>query len=288
MKEKEEKGTHMILKTIVTILIIAVLILLYARFIGTRGLNINEIPIRTDKLSDNYDGFKIIQFSDLHYGSTINIDDVTNIVNKINSEKPDVVVFTGDLIEHDITVNDDNLNNLFTELNKIDPSIEVLAVPGNHDYDQETYWDKAMQNLNWTFLINSYKYVYVDNNNPIVFVGLDDYWHGSPNYDDAFAYYNDVTKDYYTIVLLHEPDQVDEIKDKHFDIALAGHSHLGQVRLPFIGAIYTPYGAKKYYNSHYKLDNNADLYISGGIGTSTMKLRYFDRPSINLYRFYTK
>ena len=68
---------------------------------------------------------------------------------------------------------------------------------------------------------------------------------------------------------------------------LSGHSHLGQVRLPFIGSIITPQGAKKYYDEQYKV-SNADLYINGGIGTSTLDFRFFAKPSINLYRFYTK
>ena len=101
------------------------------------------------------------------------------------------------------------------------------------------------------------------------------------------------TKDYYTVLLLHEPDQVDHLNDftedtnYTFDIALAGHSHLGQVRVPYIGALWTPYGSKKYYDEHYVLDNR-DLYISGGLGTSGLKLRFFNKPSINVYRFYTK
>ena len=68
---------------------------------------------------------------------------------------------------------------------------------------------------------------------------------------------------------------------------MAGHSHLGQIRLPLIGAIYTPKGSKKYYDEHYKV-NNADMYINGGIGTSVIEFRLLNKPSINLYRFYTK
>lgn len=287
MKKENEKKI-MIIKILVIILVIGIILLLWARYISTSGLVIKEIPIKTDLLDENYDGFKVIQFSDLHYGSTIGIKEVKNLVNKINEEKPNVVVFTGDLFEHDITISDDNLNNMFDELNKIETSIEILAVPGNHDYDQEEYWNKAMQKLNWKFLINSYEYVYSNSNKPIIFVGLDDMWHGKPNKEDAFSFINDNTKDNYIILLLHEPDYIDEVKDEKFNIALAGHSHLGQVRAPFIGAIYTPYGAKKYYNDHYKLDNDRELYISGGLGTSSLKVRFFDKPSITLYRFYTK
>ena len=77
------------------------------------------------------------------------------------------------------------------------------------------------------------------------------------------------------------------MKNYNYDLVLSGHSHLGQLRLPLFGAIYVPRGSKTYYDEHYKLDK-ADLYISGGLGTNTLKLRFFNKPSFNLYRFYTK
>ena len=92
----------------------------------------------------------------------------------------------------------------------------------------------------------------------------------------------------FTITLLHEPDSIDNILNtEHVDLALAGHSHNGQIRLPFIGALKTVNGAKKYKNEYYHI-GNTDLYISGGIGTSDMKLRFFDRPSISIYRLVEK
>ena len=62
---------------------------------------------------------------------------------------------------------------------------------------------------------------------------------------------------------------------------------LGQVRLPFLGATYKPEGARKYYDEKYIIDD-AELYINGGVGTNFIKYRFLNKPSINLYRFYTK
>ena len=67
------------------------------------------------------------------------------------------------------------------------------------------------------------------------------------------------------------------------NLILAGHSHNGQVRLPFIGAIYTPIGAKKYYDNYYNV-SGTKLYISSGIGVSTTNYRLWNHPSINFYR----
>ena len=93
-------------------------------------------------------------------------------------------------------------------------------------------------------------------------------------------------KNIYKILLVHEPDVIDNI-NIDFDLILAGHSHNGQVRLPFIGAIKKVELAEKYYEEHYTV-NNKELYISGGLGTSTVKFRFFNKPSFNFYRITNK
>lgn len=284
--ETEERKKISIFKIIIIIGLIIILCLLYSRFISTRGLIVKEYPIKTSRLDSNYDGLKIVQFSDLHYGSTIGLKELKNVVNKINSLKPDIVVFTGDLVENKVVLSETDIKNIIKELNKIDPKIETLVVKGNHDYDHD-YFDQIIPETNWHLLDNTYEYVYNNSNTPILFVGFDDLTDGEPDYENAFSYLNETDENLYTIVLAHEPDQIDKISSYNFDLMLSGHSHLGQVRLPLIGAIYTPVGSKKYYDEHYKV-NNADLYINGGIGTSTIKFRFFNKPSINLYRFYTK
>lgn len=284
--ETEQNNKKSIIKIIIIIGILIILCLLYSRFISTRGLVVKEYPIKTTKLDSNYDGLKIVQLSDIHYGSTIGLKELKSVIKKINSLNPDIVVFTGDLVENKVVLSEDEVKSIIKELNKINPKIETLAVKGNHDYDHE-YFDQILENLNWHLLDNTYEYVYNKSKNPIIFVGLDDLTDGKPDYDNAFSYLNENVEDLYTIILAHEPDQIDKIKSYNFDLMLSGHSHLGQVRLPLIGAIYTPIGSKKYYDEHYKVDD-ADLYINGGLGTSTIEFRFFNKPSINLYRFYTK
>lgn len=262
------------------------ILFLTARYISTTGLVVKEFAIKTEHLNSDYDGLKIVQFSDLHYGSTVGIKELENVVKRINDQFPDIIVFTGDLVEHGVSLNDEEIEEIIAALNKLNPTVETLAVKGNHDYDHD-YWDKIIPNLDWHILDNTYEFFYYKSNTPIVFVGLDDYLSGNPDYNNAFSYINETNEDLYTIVLIHEPDQIDEFKNYNFDLVLGGHSHLGQIRFPLIGAIYTPVGSKKYYDEHYKI-NNADLYINGGIGTSTFKFRFLNKPSINLYRFYTK
>ncbi len=268
------------------IILFIVLCILWARFISTRGIVIKEVKVDATTLPDEYDGLKIVHFTDVHYGSTVNKKEMEHIVETINKQNADIVIFTGDLVEQGVQLNENEVNELTDLLNKIDAKIEKYVVKGNHDFDHN-YFDNIIPKTNFVLLNNSYDYFYKDSNIPIVIAGLDDYWKGKPDYKSAFSFLQDFEEQPYTILLLHEPDQVDELGEYKFNIAFAGHSHLGQVRLPFLGALYTPYGARKYTDSHYLINGN-DLYIDGGLGTSTLKLRFFNKPSISLYRFYTK
>ena len=286
-EETTKSKKYLFLKIGLVLAILLLATLLWARYISTSGLIVKEYAIKNTKLDEDYDGFKIVHFTDLHYGSTIFEDELKNMVNEINKQKPDIVVFTGDLVESGVTLSDEELNGLVKELKKINPNIETLAVDGNHDYDSNGYYEKVMEELDWHVLNNTYEFVYGKSKTPLVIVGLKDLMYGKQDYENAFSFLNETDEDLYTIVLAHEPDQIMEFSNYNFDLVLSGHSHLGQVRIPFIGALYTPVGSKKYYDEYYKV-NNADLYISGGIGTSTIKFRFFNKPSINLYRFYTK
>ena len=99
-----------LLSTILSIMLIFFLILLYSRFVGTIGLETNEFSIKTN-LNDNFNGLKIIQFSDLHYKKVITEKRIKELINEINKNKPDIVFFTGDLLDKDYKLeNKDNKN----------------------------------------------------------------------------------------------------------------------------------------------------------------------------------
>ena len=91
----------------------------------------------------------------------------------------------------------------------------------------------------------------------------------------------------FNLLLIHEPDIIKLFDYSKFNLILGGHSHGGHIKLPLFGPIVLPKNAKKYYKDYYEL-NNSKLYISSGIGTSRLKLRFLNKPSINLYRLVNK
>ena len=279
------KQKHLLKKFIITLIILLLLVslvIIYSYFIGTSGLKVKEYNIKSKNIPDEFYGLKIVQLSDIHYGYHFNKKKLENVVKKINEIKPDIVVLTGDIVDNKISK--EEKNELIEELSKIEVTIGKYAIKGNHDYDFKDF-DKITNNSNFINLNNTFEIIHGNNSN-IMISGVSTNLHGKNKINeklDSSKKYLENNSVNYKILLLHEPDYIDDIKDISYDLTLAGHSHNGQVRLPFIGAIYTPKGAKKYYKEYYKV-KNTDMYISNGIGTTIMNLRLFNKPSISLYR----
>lgn len=293
---KEEKSNITIKKIIIGLIIFTsciCLALLYSRFISTKGLNVKEYKIVNEKITDNFHGLKVIHLTDVHYGTTINKKELTKLVNKINKIKPDIVVLTGDLLDKDTELSKKQQKELTSTLAKIETTIGKYAINGNHDYKYKTF-NTIIEKSGFINLNDTYDQIYKDGNNYILISGISTSLHGDKTIEEKLENTNNLLKeipedeknDIYKILLVHEPDIIDKINIK-FDLVLAGHSHYGQIRLPLIGAIMTPELSKKYYDEHYSI-NNTELYISGGLGTSTIKFRFMNKPSINFYRITNK
>ncbi len=274
---------------LIILIFVLVGLLLWSHFISTKGLEVREYGVTNEKLPKAFNGFKIIQLSDLHYGRTVDDKKLKVIANKINELKPDLIVFTGDLIDKDIKITDTKLTSIKAFLNSLDAEIAKYAVKGNHDYSNKLF-ENIMTEANFKILTDESDLIYYKENTPIIISGFASSIKSHPDYDNVFTSLNlteEEIKSYYKILLVHEPDQLLKLTDKNFDLVLSGHSHNGQVRLPILGAIIKTNGAKTYYESYYQVDDT-DLYISGGVGCSVLNFRFMNKPSFNFYRLYNK
>lgn len=283
-------------KVLIIIGIIIVVIastILYARFIGTSGLIVKEYKITNSSIPDSFYGTKIVQLSDIHFGRTIDNNNLEKIVKKVNSLKPDIIVLTGDLLDKDYKISELEEQELINNLKNLKATIGKYAITGNHDYKFEN-WATIIAESSFINLNDKYDIIYNDSTKPIFLGGLsNNSYQKEKTLEEKIKimndYFNTITEENketspnYKILIMHEPDYVDEVNPENYDLILAGHSHNGQVRIPIIGAIILPPGAKKYYDEYYNI-NGTDLYISSGIGTSRYNYRLFNRPSINLFR----
>ena len=266
------------------VLLFFLLLLIYGRYIGTEGLITKEYNINAN-IDESFDNLKVVHFSDLHYLRITTKETLKQVVDEINLIKPDIVLFTGDLIDKDFKINNKEKNTLISLLSNIKSKYGKYAVLGNHDSikDEELFKD-IYSSSEFILLQNNYDIIYGNDNDKLFIGGLDTYSFDKADISKVMEYFDNNEDINYKIILCHEPDYIDKIvKDYDIDLVLSGHSHNGQINIPYIKKFFLPKGSKKYYENYYKV-KDADLYISSGIGVSRLNLRMFNKPSINFYR----
>lgn len=281
MKKEKKKINNKKHTFIIYFILIVSILFLYSLYIEPYNLIVNEYKIENKNIPKSFDGIKIVHFSDVHYGTTVNNKYLNKIVDLINKQKPDIVVFTGDFFDKRKNISEKEISNINNTLSKINSNLGNYAVNGNHDIKYIEKFEKVMNN-NFIVLNNEEKLLYYKDSIPISIVGFTDARETETNYEILNNNIN-----YYRIILIHEPDEYNKIKDYNFNVIMSGHSHGGQVRVPLIGKVYTPDGSKKYYDNYYKF-NDKEMFISYGIGTSLFDIRFNCTPSINLYRLYAQ
>lgn len=249
-------------------LIFICLVIFYAFEIEPNLLITTEIEIN---ISNNpTKSVKIVAFSDTHYTADTGLAELNRLVDKINEENADIVVFLGDLI--DDQENSPIKTNLITEAFKsIKANYAKYSIMGNHDYGgyAEQIYKEIMFDSGFNLLINTDSYI--DDLN-LKFVGIDDYFFGKPDTNMMKMYLEKEN----IILLTHAGDIVDRCLGT-YDLALSGHSHGGQINIPFIRDFVTPDGAEKYVKGYYE---EQKIYATSGIGTTKIDARLFNFPEI--------
>lgn len=282
--ETEEKKGGKLLSIFLFLIIVVVTIFLYAKYRGIKGLIVKEYRVESEILTSNFSGLKIVHFSDLLYKSTVDKDDVKNLVKRINELKPDIVVFTGDLINKNAKITNEDIEFLETELESISAKIGKYAVYGDEDYSVESY-KTIMEKGKFKILNNSYDEIFYKNNDSMFIVGLPSSLKEEVKLEEAFAFYKDDEKRKFIIVLVHDGKTIKFLDESTYevDLVLGGHSLNGSVVIPYYGGVFIDDGSYKYYQEHYS-KGITDIYISSGIGTNKYPYRIFNKPSFNLYR----
>lgn len=257
----------------------------YAREVEPTLLKITKSSLSSVKIPQPFNNFKIIQFSDTHVGFQYNVKQLSELVNKINNLEPDLIVFTGDLIDEPNTFN--SPQSIINVLSELKSTYGKFWIYGNHDhggYGTDIVRD-IMEKSGFNLLKNSHTIIEKDNEE-IILAGVDDAILGNPNLGTALMNTND---NLFTILLAHEPDYADITKNYPVDLQLSGHSHGGQVRLPLLGHLYTPFLAEKYVQGEYTFNNEALLlYVNRGIGTTRLPFRFLCKPELLLFTLNSK
>ena len=280
---EEGKKSHKFLNFLLFIIILALGIFFYSKYIGVKGLIVKEYRVESSILTKNFSGLKIVHFSDLLYKSTVDKDDINDLVRKINKLRPDIIVFTGDLINKNIKILNDDKEFLINSLTKMHASIGKYAVNGDYDYSMDNY-ESVMLKSGFKILNNSYDEILYKTSDPLYIVGLPSSIKENIKLDEAFEFYKDEDRRY-VICLVHDWNTIKYLDDSNYevDLILGGHSLNGSVVIPYYGPLFIDKNSGKYYQEEYS-KGITKIYISSGIGTNKYNYRFNNKPSFNLYR----
>ncbi|HLP19460.1 MAG TPA: metallophosphoesterase [Chitinophagales bacterium] len=214
--------------------------LIYGVLVNAYNYQFKRVTIKFPNLPDAFNGFKIIQLSDIHSGSFTRTEPIEKVIKKINESNADLILFTGDLVNN-VTSEMEPFMNVF---NKLQAKNGVLSVTGNHDYGDYVPWDtpEAKQenfdrfvathkNLGWDLLLNENRILERDGQK-IAIIGIEN-WGGGHfakygKFDVAYKGTEDVP---FKILMSHDPSSWDNRVRKEYpetDLTLSGHTHGAQ------------------------------------------------------------
>ena len=232
---------------------------------------------------------KVVQISDLHIKQDFTHMELRKVVDKVNAENPDIVLFTGDLYDNYAKYQEDE--SIISELGKIKAKYGKIAIWGNRDYGGgavRTY-ESVMEQSGFTLLKNENLTVAAGNDKKIEFTGMDDFMLGGPYMPDA----GNIRDSDYRILMMHEPDAALEFENYDYDVILSGHSHGGQINIPFLpdvneAAVSLTALSENYSGGMYTLNGGTGMkmYVNTGIGTTHISARFGVVPEIAVFNIY--
>ena len=255
---------------------------LYGSQIEPNWIQVVEIELTIPSLERTFDNFKIVQISDLHLTKFMPEKRLNRIIKLVNRQQPDAIAITGDIITRR---NSFDPKQLQFKLSQLRAKTATLSVLGNHDHWQRKI-DLLKQVLADSKITNLDNQVYTieRGSDELVFAGLDDPYWGSPDLPKIMAQLPDNST---AILLVHEPDYINQSAKTHrFALQLSGHSHGGQIRIPFVEPPILPQGAKKYYAGLSRVEDTI-TYTNRGLGMTGLPYRFGSRPEITVFTLHS-
>ena len=263
------------------VIILSLFILIILVIWGTNDIVISNYSIKNKKIPSDFNGYKIVQISDLHnkeFGKN-----QKRLINKVKKENPDLIVITGDIVDRR-RWGTKYMEEFLKGIYKIAP---IYYVSGNHEMWSFKYniVKNILKKYNVNVLDDDVKTI-KKGNSSIKISGIID-----TGFEDREDYVEEILKnlkkkiesDEYSILLSHRPEHIKEYSKFGYDLVFSGHAHGGQIRVPFIGGLYAPHqGFMPEYTDGVIKMKNTDMVVSRGLGNSVIPIRIFNRPEITV------
>ena len=254
----------------------------YGYFMEPNRFAIETIRLKLPRLSHRFSGLRVVQISDIHMGGWMNPERLQRVADLVSAQKPDVLLITGDfLIGYDFDdAAQQAIQGLVKGLGPLAASIPTFAVLGNHDYWINARAVRDMLHSTGITDLTNRVFTLTRENQHLHLCGVDDVWDGEVRLDDVIDQLNGNGA---AILLAHEPDFADtSAPTGRFDLQLSGHTHGGQIVLPFIGPPRLPYLGRKYPSGLYKVGEMFQ-YTNRGVGMARLPIRINCPPEITLF-----
>ena len=277
MKERKRR-IKMLIIIILFITVFCIFSLWQNNSIVTSNFNYSSSEVPKD-----FDGFKIVQISDLH--NKVFGKEQDKLLEKVANILPDIIVVTGDIVDRR-RYNLENAMYFVNEALKIAP---IYYVSGNHEAWSGKYYEVKERLIKAGVYVIEDEMIEIKKENSIInILGLSDPAFITSSYSEETD--TSKMKEYlkswssvkgFNILLSHRPELFDLYSSSNIDIVFSGHAHGGQIRIPFIGGIVAPNQGffPKYTDGSYN-SNQTTMFVSRGLGNSLFPVRIFNRPEI--------
>lgn len=252
---------------------------LYGTAIEPSWVDVVPVSLILPRLSPSFHGYRLAQISDIHLGDWLNRSQLEEVVRRINGESPDAIVITGDFITRQP---ERSAADLVSALSGLRARDGVVAVLGNHDYRptagiiREVLWSSGIQEL------GNAVHTLQRGDALLHLAGVDDVWQEQARIELVLGR---LPAEGAAVLLAHEPDFADtSAATGRFSLQVSGHSHGGQVVVPFIGPPQLPPLGRKYPLGLYRVGDMLQ-YTNRGIGMVKPHVRFNCRPEITLFTF---
>jgi predicted MPP superfamily phosphohydrolase len=252
--------------------------LAWAHEVEPDWLDVHHVQLALPRLQAAFVGLRLVQISDIHFDSSyMTRSRLDNIVRVVNQQRPDVVAITGDFVTF---APQSFASDLAAALGKLAPSLVTVAVLGNHDHWTNAAVVRRILHKSGIVELSNTVHTLQRKNSLLHLAGLDDAWARKAHIASVMQ---QLPEKGAAILLAHEPDFADKYaQTRRFDLQLSGHSHGGQVRLPFGGPLRLPAYGQKYHSGRYKVDEMI-VYTNRGVGMVRPYVRFNCRPEITVF-----
>ncbi len=274
-----------------TLAMFSFIILCYGYFVGRHHYVVHQQTFYFMDLPKKFDGYRIAQFSDMHIGTLRdgNEKDARKIVDLINEQKCDVILFTGDLVNHQST----ELDGFRRDLNKLNAPDGVYAVMGNHDYSMYLKYPDELDRENdvkelqrreksygWTLLLNDHRIIRRGTDSLVIAGVENDGRPPFPSYGDLFKTMKGLKRSCFTVLMSHDPThwRRNIIPQTNIQLTLSGHTHAGQFKVFGWSPVAHVYDE---WSGAYT-EGNQILNVSDGIGAVMFPFRFGAWPEVNV------